>query len=140
MFYSQCLLSRKGPLGAIWVAAYSFKKLKKAQVTQTDISSSVDKILQDEWDVVAYRVLAYLLLGVVRIYSKKVEYLFNDCNEVLIKINKFVVSTKRMQMQTSCGCLITLLLYRIDLNLMLLIWGSLKLKMSVGKLCSLKTL
>lgn len=95
MFYSQCLLSRKGPLGAIWVAAYSFKKLKKAQVTQTDISSSVDKILQDEWDVVAYRVLAYLLLGVVRIYSKKVEYLFNDCNEVLIKINKFVVSTKK---------------------------------------------
>lgn len=51
--------------------------------------------MQDEWDVVAYRVLAYLLLGVVRIYSKKVEYLFNDCNEVLIKINKFVVSTKK---------------------------------------------
>ncbi|TQD98096.1 hypothetical protein C1H46_016218 [Malus baccata] len=41
MFYSQCLLSRKGPLGAIWVAAYSFKKLKKSQVNQTDISSSV---------------------------------------------------------------------------------------------------
>lgn len=42
MFYSQCLLSSKGgPLGAIWVAAYFFKKLKKAQVTETDISSSV---------------------------------------------------------------------------------------------------
>ncbi|KAM0954776.1 hypothetical protein ACFX2J_023097 [Malus domestica] len=95
MFYSQCLLSRKGPLGAIWVAAYSFKKLKKSQVNQTDISSSVDKILQDEWDAVAYRVLAYLLLGVVRIYSKKVEYLYDDCNEVLVKINKFVVSTKK---------------------------------------------
>jgi cohesin complex subunit SCC1 len=50
--------------------------------------------LQDEWDGVAYRVLAYLLLGVVRIYSKKVEYLFDDCNEVLIEIKKFVVSTK----------------------------------------------
>jgi len=43
MFYSHCLLSRKGPLGSIWVAAYYFKKLKKAQVTSTDISSSVGK-------------------------------------------------------------------------------------------------
>ncbi|XP_062010314.1 sister chromatid cohesion 1 protein 2-like [Rosa rugosa] len=94
MFYSQCLLSRKGRLGSIWVAAYCFKKLKKAQVAETDISASVDKILKDDWDVIAYRVLAYLLLGVVRIYSKKVEYLFDDCHEVLTEINKFVVSTK----------------------------------------------
>lgn len=42
----------------------------------------------------SYRVLAYLLLGVVRIYSKKVEYLFHDCNEVLIKIKKFTIDTK----------------------------------------------
>lgn len=41
MFYSQCLLSSKGPLGAIWVAGYFFKRLKKRQVTDTDISSSV---------------------------------------------------------------------------------------------------
>nr|POF20152.1 isoform 2 of sister chromatid cohesion 1 protein 2 [Quercus suber] len=94
MFYSQCLLSSKGPLGAIWVAAYFFKKLKKTQIAETNISSSVDKILQDELDVVTYRVLAYLLLGVVRIFSKKVEYLFDDCHKVLIKINDFVVSTK----------------------------------------------
>lgn len=53
-----------------------------------------DKILQDELDAVAYRVLAYLLLGVVRIYSKKVEYLFDDCHQVLIKINNFVLGTK----------------------------------------------
>ena len=41
MFYSQCLLSSKGPLGAIWVAAYFFKKLKKTQIAETNISSSV---------------------------------------------------------------------------------------------------
>ncbi|XP_024184718.2 sister chromatid cohesion 1 protein 2-like [Rosa chinensis] len=40
------------------------------------------------------RVLAYLLLSVVRIYSRKVEYLFDDCNEVLLDIKKFVSSTK----------------------------------------------
>ncbi|XP_050232198.1 sister chromatid cohesion 1 protein 2 isoform X2 [Mercurialis annua] len=93
MFYSE---SRKGALGSIWVAAYFFKKLKKAQVTQTHIPTSVDKILQDELDVFTYRVLAYLLLGVVRIFSKKVEYLYDDCNKVLLKINDFVVSNKEM--------------------------------------------
>ena len=41
MFYSRSLLSRKGPLGAIWVAAYCFKRLKKAQVFETNIPSSV---------------------------------------------------------------------------------------------------
>ncbi|KAL5793364.1 hypothetical protein ACOSP7_001958 [Xanthoceras sorbifolium] len=94
MFYSQCLLSRKGSLGVIWVAAYFFKRLKKAQVFTTDISSSVDDILQKELDVMTYRVLAYLLLGLVRIYSKKVEYLCDDCQDMMIKINDFVASHK----------------------------------------------
>ncbi|KAK2661519.1 hypothetical protein Ddye_000093 [Dipteronia dyeriana] len=94
MFYSQCLLSRKGSLGIIWVAAYCFKRLKKAQVFTADISSSVDEILQKELDVMTYRVLAYLLLGLVRIYSKKVEYLCDDCKDAMIKINDFVVSQK----------------------------------------------
>jgi len=52
---------------------------------------SEDKILQ-EMDVVSYRVLGYLLVGIIRIFSKKVEYVLEDCNEVLIKINKFVVN------------------------------------------------
>ncbi|XP_028771773.1 sister chromatid cohesion 1 protein 2 [Neltuma alba] len=92
MCYSKCLVSRKG---AIWVAAYCLKRLKKAQVKETDISSSVDKILQNEMNFDSYRVLSYLLLGVVRIYSKKVEYLFHDCNEVLIKIKKFTIDTEK---------------------------------------------
>ncbi|KAK8580146.1 hypothetical protein V6N13_143272 [Hibiscus sabdariffa] len=94
MFISKCLVSKKGPLGAIWVAAYFFKKLKKSQIFETNISSSVDNILHNQVEILAYRVLAYLLLGVVRIYSKKVEYLFDDCQEVLIKINEFVVREK----------------------------------------------
>lgn len=43
---------------------------------------------------VTYRVMAYLLLGIARIYSKKVEYLYVDCNKVLTEINEFVVTTK----------------------------------------------
>lgn len=91
MFESQSLLSRKGALRSVWEAAYFHKKLKKAQVTQTNISSSVDKILVDEVPVLAYRILGYILLGVVRIYSKKVEYLFDDCQKMLIKVKDFAV-------------------------------------------------
>ncbi|KAK6928493.1 Rad21/Rec8-like protein, N-terminal, partial [Dillenia turbinata] len=94
MFYSHSLLSRKGPLGAVWVAAYCHKRLKKAQVKETDIPSSVDMILLEEVPVVTYRVLGYLLLGVVRIYSKKVEYLFYDCHDALVKIKDLVVNWK----------------------------------------------
>ncbi|KAL2951858.1 hypothetical protein AAZX31_19G078000 [Glycine max] len=73
------------------IAAFCFKNLKRTEVLDTDISSAVDKILQ-EMDVVSYRVLGYLLVGIIRIFSKKVEYVLEDCNEVLIKINKFVVN------------------------------------------------
>ncbi|KAF5195238.1 Sister chromatid cohesion 1 protein [Thalictrum thalictroides] len=89
MFYSQYILSKKGPLKPIWVAAYFHKRLKKEQVTETDISSSVDQIRQNVITV-TYRVLGYLLLGVVRIYSKKVEYLYDDCNEALKNIKSSV--------------------------------------------------
>lgn len=45
MVYSQSLLARRGPLGAVWVAAYCFKKLKKTQITDTDILASIGKFL-----------------------------------------------------------------------------------------------
>ncbi|XP_042431809.1 sister chromatid cohesion 1 protein 3-like isoform X4 [Zingiber officinale] len=81
MFYSHSLLSKKGPLGTIWIAAHCFKKLKKYQIHGTDISSSVDKIIPEIH--ISHRVLAHLLLGIVRIFSKKVDYLYHDCNAAL---------------------------------------------------------
>lgn len=41
MFYSQLLLSKKGALGIVWMAAHCHNRLKKDQVQQTNISSSV---------------------------------------------------------------------------------------------------
>lgn len=57
----------------------------------------------DEVPVVTYRVLGYLLLGVVRIYSKKVEYLCDDCHEILIKIKDFS-GIKKVNPQTEAMC------------------------------------
>ncbi|KAG2325197.1 hypothetical protein Bca4012_039685 [Brassica carinata] len=101
MFHSEGLVSRKGPLGAIWVAAYFVTKLKKAQVKDTHIPSSVDQILRKELDALTYRGLAYLLLGLVRIYSKKVEFLFHDCNTALIGVKEFVAKDKKNRDNTN---------------------------------------
>ena len=60
--------------------------------------------MRDEINDRTYRVLAALLLGLVRIYSKKVEYLGHDCNELLLKINKFKINTKsKGPMETLCA-------------------------------------
>lgn len=39
-----------------------------------------------EIEVMALRLSGQLLLGVVRIYSRKAKYLLDDCNEALLKI------------------------------------------------------
>lgn len=44
-----------------------------------------------EVEVMALRLSGQLLLGVVRIYSRKAKYLLDDCNEALLKI-KMVTS------------------------------------------------
>ncbi|KAL9669048.1 hypothetical protein QQ045_006589 [Rhodiola kirilowii] len=100
MFYSQCLLSRKGPLGAVLVAAYCHSRLKKAQVITTDIPSSVTKIIEDGFQAFTYRILGYLLLGVVRIYSCKVDYVLLDCNQMHLKA-KQLLAVKQKEVQES---------------------------------------
>ncbi|KAH9325978.1 hypothetical protein KI387_006156, partial [Taxus chinensis] len=87
MFYSQCLLDKKGPLGIIWVAAHLEKKLRKNQVTETSIGAAVDTIIYSNVPI-ALRLSGHLLLGVVRIYSKKVTYLYQDCGETLLRIKR----------------------------------------------------
>ena len=46
MFYAHFVLSKKGPLARIWLAAHWDKKLTKAHVFETNIDSSVEAIIQ----------------------------------------------------------------------------------------------
>lgn len=85
MFYSQVILARKGPLGKIWLAAHFDKKLTKTQIFSTDITDSVENVLNPAAPL-ALRVSGHLMLGIVRIYSRKVKYLMNDCTEAMWKI------------------------------------------------------
>ncbi|RCV28569.1 hypothetical protein SETIT_5G414800v2 [Setaria italica] len=92
MFYSQFILAKKGPLGTIWIAAHLERKLRKNQVADTDIGVSVDSIIFPDVPI-ALRLSSHLMLGVVRIYSRKVNYLFHDCSEALLKIKQAFRST-----------------------------------------------
>ncbi|XP_039002992.1 sister chromatid cohesion 1 protein 3-like [Hibiscus syriacus] len=87
MFYSHTFLSRKAPLGTVWCAAHVQHRLKKSHYTATDIPTTVDHIMFPEVPI-ALRMSGHLLLGIVRIYSKKVEYLYHDCNIILIGLSK----------------------------------------------------
>ncbi|KAL2903327.1 Sister chromatid cohesion 1 protein 3 [Bienertia sinuspersici] len=85
MFYSHTFLARKGPLGTVWCAAHLQHKLKKSHYASTDIPSTVERIIFPEVPI-ALRMSGHLLLGVVRIYSKKVEYLHHDCNALWVSL------------------------------------------------------
>jgi hypothetical protein len=85
-FYSEAILTNRGALARVWLAAHMERKLSKSQTLQTDITQSVGVIMGQDVEVMALRLSGQLLLGVVRIYSRKAKYLLDDCNEALLKI------------------------------------------------------
>ncbi|CAF9907547.1 MAG: sister chromatid cohesion protein 1 [Heterodermia speciosa] len=86
MFYSETLLSKTGPLARVWLSANLERKLSKSHILQSNIESSVNAIVDQGTAPMALRLSGQLLLGVVRIYSRKARYLLDDCNEALLKI------------------------------------------------------
>ncbi|CZR14629.1 Rad21_Rec8 domain-containing protein [Caenorhabditis elegans] len=85
MFYADFVLSKKGPLSKVWLAAHWEKKLSKAQIFETDVDEAVNEIMQPSQKL-ALRTTGHLLLGICRVYSRKTKYLLADCNEAFLKI------------------------------------------------------
>ena len=85
MFYSQLILAKKGPLGRIWLAAHFQKKLNKKEIFSTSIHESVESIISPD-EPLSLRVSGHLLLGVVRIFSKKCHFLAADCRDARLKL------------------------------------------------------
>lgn len=103
MFYSENLLSKTGPLARVWLSANLEKKLSKSHILQSDIQSSVGAIVDQGQAPMALRLSAQLLLGVVRIYSRKTRYLLDDCNEALIKIKMVcALASVKIALLSSC--------------------------------------
>lgn len=83
------ILSKQGPLGKVWLASHLERKLGKQALLSLNIPTAARAILgnQDaQVEVMALRLSGQLLLGVVRIYSRKAKYLMDDCSEALLKI------------------------------------------------------
>eukprot|EP01091_Cochliopodium_minus_P010930 TRINITY_DN3006_c0_g1_i1.p1 TRINITY_DN3006_c0_g1~~TRINITY_DN3006_c0_g1_i1.p1 ORF type:complete len:569 (-),score=172.92 TRINITY_DN3006_c0_g1_i1:4-1710(-) len=101
MFYHTYILAKKGQLANVWLAAHWDKKLTKAQIKETDIKQSVDFILKSQIKTpqtkenipFALRLSAKLLLGIVRIYSRQVKFLLEDCSDALVKIKMSIRPT-----------------------------------------------
>ncbi|KAK8970445.1 Sister chromatid cohesion 1 protein 3 [Platanthera guangdongensis] len=91
MFYSHTFLSRKSPLGTIWMAAHLENKIKRRQIESINIPSSAEKIMMPEVPI-ALRLSGHLLLGLVRVYSWKANHLFSDCNRLVTDIRKAFAS------------------------------------------------
>lgn len=85
MFYSKFMFVKKGPLSKVWIAAHFHRKLNKTHVLGTDIDVSAKSIL-DPSAPLALRLSGQLLLGLVRIYQRKVKYLQEDCSDALTKM------------------------------------------------------
>lgn len=98
MFYSETLLAKTGPLARVWLAANIERKLTKQNILQSNIESSVHTIIDTDQAPIALRLSGQLLLGVVRIYSRKARYLLDDCNEALMKIK--LVSQPLLKLRT----------------------------------------
>ncbi|KAJ4303744.1 sister chromatid cohesion protein 1 [Kalmusia sp. IMI 367209] len=85
MFYHAELLQRTGPLAHVWLAANAEKKLTKQQVLQDKIDEDINEIMRPRAPF-SLRLSGSLMLGVVRIYSRKARYLLDDCTDALWKI------------------------------------------------------
>ncbi|KAF2770398.1 hypothetical protein EJ03DRAFT_270409 [Teratosphaeria nubilosa] len=86
MFYAEDLLTKNGPLARVWLASNLERKLSKQNVLSEKIETKVKDIIGTGQAPIALRLSGQLLLGVVRIYSRKARYLLDDCNEALVKI------------------------------------------------------
>lgn len=86
MFYSESLLAKTGPLARVWLASNFERKLTKQGVLQSNLEDNVKNIVGQGQAPMALRLSGQLLLGVVRIYSRKARYLLDDCSEALTKL------------------------------------------------------
>ncbi|XP_056130831.1 double-strand-break repair protein rad21-like protein 1 [Lampris incognitus] len=84
-FYAQLFVSNRGPLAKIWLAAHWERKLTRIQVVECDLETSVQDIISPTITI-GLRISGHLLLGVVRMYSRKAKYLLADCAEASGKI------------------------------------------------------
>lgn len=85
MFFSTYVLTRKGPLAKVWLAAHWDKKLTRNEVRVVNLKDTIIHIIRPVVPI-AIRTSGELLIGVVRIYALKVKHLLREATEVAIQL------------------------------------------------------
>lgn len=83
MFFSTYVLTKKGPLAKIWLAAHWDKKLTRSEIRAIDLNQTIVHIIQPVVPI-ALRTSGELLIGVVRVYALKVKQLLKDATDATI--------------------------------------------------------
>jgi cohesin complex subunit SCC1 len=88
MFFPDALLTRSGALAHVWLISNFEKKMHKNEILRDRIVDDVKIIIDSNQSGIplALRTNGQLLLGVSRIFKRKVGYLYEDCNEQLMKL------------------------------------------------------
>ncbi|XP_060786713.1 double-strand-break repair protein rad21-like protein 1 [Neoarius graeffei] len=84
-FFTQLFTSKRGTLARIWLAAHWEKKITKAHVFECNLEATIEDIISPQLKI-GLRTSGHLLLGIVRIYSRKAKYLLADCSDAVVKI------------------------------------------------------
>ncbi|GBN34156.1 Double-strand-break repair protein rad21-like protein 1 [Araneus ventricosus] len=82
------ILKRKNVLSKIWLAAHWDKKLTRYHILQIDIEKCIRDIIHQEI-ILDLRLSGHLLVGIVKIFSRKTIYLLNECTEIISKVRAF---------------------------------------------------
>lgn len=85
MFFSTYVLTKKGPLAKIWLAAHWDKKLTKNEIQVVNLRETIMHIMHPVVPI-AIRTSGELLIGVVRIYALKVKHLFRDATAASVQL------------------------------------------------------
>ncbi|KAH9588735.1 Rad21/Rec8-like protein [Trypanosoma melophagium] len=93
MFFSTYVLTKKGPLAKIWLAAHWDRRLTRNEVRVVDLRQSVVDIVQPAVPI-ALRTSGELLVGVVRIYALKVKHLLKDALDATLVLRVTTLTTK----------------------------------------------
>lgn len=109
MFFSDQLLNKDGPLAYAWLAANLEKKLTKQQLMKASITKSAKAVensskaldvsdSQRDVEPMALRLSGQLLYGIVRIYSRKSKYLYEDVSDILMRLKASFATSKSVNL------------------------------------------
>lgn len=86
MLTTKFIFQNADDLNMAWTVAMKEDSMTREQIMETNISKVANEIIEQK-DTIVFHLSGVLLRGIVRIYSKKTNYVLSDCNDTLEKIS-----------------------------------------------------